>query len=520
MKRFVFVTLVACSSPSPAGAPDASVSPPPVDAALAVDAPVSSPQVAVNALAPNLVAPAAGCAGVPDGASQYCDFAKYIAPHVDGISIFVYWKQIDHGATEPCVEGSQTNPCDWSQVDPRIESFVSLGLTVNLIAIGVPEGGTGNAATPAYVFSAEYAAQLGAPPQDFAVCALWPGGANAPVHGSTTASAVWNTSACYTPGGTCSASADTSGFPVVYEKPYETAYAGFVANVVQHYSPRGSMSGPDLASHIGYIRFGVTAGGEAQLICNSVWPGPGGLAAQPLAFAKTAFLDGYVQPLVGAMHAAQPAVGVLINTHDGPPSNTDVSYADIEAQLAVGAGVGIGMESLGIGDAYEYAHGGTCNDDWCANFDNTTGVPHVLQTTIPTLQPAFSVASITGNGTHAEVTCSGPCDFYTGNSGWVQVTGTGAYDGTYQIAEVLSANSFAIASSTTATVTTGTIIGPDFLPVSAPFAAAHHATALEIYACDLFYAFDPNPVTGMNCSTPPGAYSAQYASLLAGLAAQ
>jgi hypothetical protein len=52
------------------------------------------------------------------------------------------------------------------------------------------------------------------------------------------------------------------------------------------------------------------------------------------------------------------------------------------------------------------------------------------------------------------------------------------------------------------------------LPATVPFGIAHHASAFEIYLCDLFYAFDPNPVTGSACSTPPGAYSTQYATTL------
>ena len=40
------------------------------------------------------------------------------------------------------------------------------------------------------------------------------------------------------------------------------------------------------------------------------------------------------------------------------------------------------------------------------------------------------------------------------------------------------------------------------------------ATAFEIYLCDLFYAYDPHPVAGEKCSTPPGPDSALYASTL------
>jgi len=71
----------------------------------------------------------------------------------------------------------------------------------------------------------------------------------------------------------------------------------------------------------------------------------------------------YVDRAVDAIHAAQTAVGVLINAHSGGPGDSDVSYADDEAELAFGDGVGFGMEALGIDDPYRYANGAKCVDD-------------------------------------------------------------------------------------------------------------------------------------------------------------
>ena len=74
--------------------------------------------------------------------------------------------------------------------------------------------------------------------------------------------------------------------------------------------------------------------------------------------------------------------------------------------------------------------------------------------------------------------------------------------------------SFPWASPPTASGTGGRVIGPDYLPISVPFAVSEHATALEIYLYGLRYAFDPSPVAGLTCSTTPGPESAQDAKTL------
>jgi hypothetical protein len=484
--------------------------------------------VALNALVPELgQAPAGGCSGGAGAGTQYCDFFEYVAPHVNGVSTFLVWSQIDHGASGPCVEGSTANPCDWTAYDAYVEAFVKAGLTVNLVVIGVPEGGMSNQGTPDYVFTSAYAASLGAPSQDMVVCNLWPGNKASPVHGSKSVSGVWNEGACYATAGGCAGSApyaDHNGFPVVYEKPYATAYQSFIANVVKHYSPAGAGMGPALASHIGYARFGVTAGGEAQMFCDTVWPGPSGLAAAPLAYSSDAFLgsssapeSGYVSSLIGTIAGAKPVMKTLINAHAGPPSNSDLGFADSMVEIATASGVGFGMEALSIGDAYEDSLGKPCNDDWCKNFGAHagTGVPLVLQSTIPTMQPTYA-ASIDGNGTEATATCGPSCDFYVGNSGWVTVSGSdpAGFDGTFLITGGEPNTAITFASKTSGKSSSATLEGPDYLPTTIPFAVKNHATALEIYLCDLFYAFDPNAVSGQNCSTPPGPQSNAYAAVL------
>jgi hypothetical protein len=482
--------------------------------------------VALNALAPTLTPPAGGCTSSSEG-NAYCDFLKYVAPHVNGVSVFVYWAQVDHGSV-PCVEGSSDHPCDWSAYDELFSAYENAGLTVNLIVIGVNEGGTSNQGTPAYVFTPEYATSLGAPPQDMTTCALWPGAASSPVQGSKTVSGIWNHDTCVATGGSCTGSApytDHNGFPVVYEKPYMTGYQGFIANVLKHYSPAGSGMGPALSAKIGYARIGMTAGGENQLFCTPVWPGPTGLAASPNTFSKALFdgsisdpQSGYISAMTSFLASQKSKLPTLINAHAGPPANSDMSYADEQAAIAISNGVGFGMEALSIGDPYRDSLAQDCTDDWCNNFETNAskGAPLVLQTTIPFVQPTVAITSIAGDGSNAVVTCASDCPSYSGSSAWVQISGNSnaAFNGTFQIVEPLSSTTFAIATKTNATGTGGSMLNPDYLPSTIPFAVKKHASAFEIYLCDLFYAFDPNTVAGETCSTPPGSDSALYASTI------
>jgi hypothetical protein len=491
------------------------------------DASAPKGSTSLNALVPSLAnAPAGGCTASTEG-DEHCDFFKYVAPHVAGVSTFLYWSQIDHGASA-CVEGSADHPCDWTAFDATVSEYVNAGLTVNLIVIGVNEGGMSNQGTPAYVFTPAYATSLGAAPQDMVTCGLWPGGKNSPVQGSMTVSGIWNHDACTATGGSCNGSApytDTNGFPVVYEKPFMTGYQGFIANVLKHYSASGSGSGPALASKIGYARFGMTAGGETQLFCQTVWPGVAGMGAAPDQYSKTLFVgsasdpsSGYISSMANFIHAQHSKIPSLINAHVGPPANSDLSYADEEAQIAVANEMGFGMEALSIADPYQHALGKPCNDDWCAGFEANakTGLPLVLQSTIPTTSPTFGITTISGDGKSATVTCATDCDFYTGNSGWVTVSGNSnaAFNGTFQIKSVASTSTFTFASTTNASGNGGSLENPDYLPTTIPFAVSEHASALEIYLCDLFYAFDPNAVANEKCSTPPGASSSLYAATL------
>ncbi len=57
--------------------------------------------VLLNAVAASLTAPTGGYTSSSAG-NPYCDFFKYVAPHINGVSAFVYWAEVD--STDASIE--------------------------------------------------------------------------------------------------------------------------------------------------------------------------------------------------------------------------------------------------------------------------------------------------------------------------------------------------------------------------------------------------------------------------------
>jgi hypothetical protein len=547
------LALCACSASSPPGAPDAS-SPGARDAAAAetgsdVRVDVSpledgghSASAAVNVVAPPLVAPSGGCTGGTDGGSPgYCDFFEYVAPHITGVVLNLSWSTVDNcngkkPCFTPCAEGSSTNGCNWSTFDAEVQQFVRAGLDVNVIA-GPASDISPNTVTPAYVFSTQYAATLPGhpPPQDLAVCPLYAGDADAPVHGASH-DGVWNVDSCYTAetGTTCSGSDDISGIPIIYEVPVMTAYQGFIKNLFKHFSASGTGLGPQLAPHIGYIRTGTLAGGESFVDCYETWPAPTGLDLQhpppgsPPFFTSTEFLSGYISAMDSFIASQKPSMSIVVSAIDGP--GNDVSYANEEALLAEKNGLGFGMESLALNDYELDALGMPCTQNWCENFERYAGnrTTLYLQTTPPALAPTFPLSSVSVSKGSGTASCTGTCQLANlprasthQDFGYIKLSGNsnGSLDGYFDFREALAGNAgftFVASTGTSGMGMGGVVYTPDYLPTILPFAVQRHATALELNVCDLYYAFDPQPVPGKECG-PPGPYSSLYASTISGI---
>ncbi len=304
---------------------------------------------------------------------DYEDFGAYIlkSPLVDGINPPLVWSAIDKG---PNAAGGQYQ---FDTFDSQINRFIAAGKMVNPIVY--PIGYTPLQAPPAYV--------LDDPALDKVSC-------------DTPAFANW---------------------PVVYETPFKNAYKAFIMQVIKHFAGN---------PHIGYIRFGLSRGGEIYPFCAQQ---EAALSKMTLAQWGTQVWLPYDKEMLDYEKSLNPPMRIMgPTTQFGTPD-----FADGEAENAVNDGFGFGSQGLQKKDIADYP---TCTADWCNLFNQYSG------------QVAL------------ELQTYGPSD----PSGVCGTTGKAACpQGALQQAT-----------------------GP--LPPLLTFAAANHATILEIYTTDLLLALDPN----------------------------
>jgi hypothetical protein len=275
-------------------------------------------------------------------------------PAIHGVNLAVPWNS---------VETSQQN-YDFSSLDQQISYYQANypNLKVNLMFIGVsygnvnnPTGGV-NTFTPSYVFTSSWAGSLGAAPQDVTYCDIYPG----------------NGTLVDTWANVNTAGFDSTGYPVVYEKPYMTAYQAFIAKVIAHYNGNAT---------IGYMRFGLSVGDETDAYCTpqlqSV-PSPNTFAGDP----SPSTWENYLSAMVGYEHSQKPTMLLLnsLNALNTTAPNFTV-VPDFEAGLAKSNNFGFGSNGLQKSDIQASQDGKTCTSDWCALFDQYAGqVPLELQT--------------------------------------------------------------------------------------------------------------------------------------------
>jgi hypothetical protein len=262
---------------------------------------------------------------------------------------------------------------------------------------------------------------------------------------------------------------------------------------------------------------------------HALWPGPQGQASQPQGFTDQAYLD-FVHGLYAFLASQHSAIPLDISSHDGPPFNQNWAYADSEAVSAVRSGIGFGNEGVNIQDHVEFedSHVPSSQHDWVENFDLFGAAPVVRH--LQTLWPGsggvqaenFSIESVVVSGGTATTTCSnGDCSVYC-TGGPVEITGNAnaKLDGTW-LGTATSCGKGTVAFPVATGIPDGsfaggTIWGPDYLPVTLPFARAHGVTAFELHECTLDYAFGVETVgyTAHACTGSPGP-DTTYQALLA-----
>ena len=233
-------------------------------------------------------------------------------PAVCGANFYIVWNQVDRGPS--------ANPrYDWSSIDAQIAPWIAAGKKVNLIVWATTYNKNASA-TPEYVFAKVPSVEC-------------------PAFGHV---------------------------PVFWNSEFLSSYQSFMAAVVTKFGANPS---------VGYIRFGLGAGGEIYPACMYFMKDKGfsDSAWQKYIFDMLDYQKSLNSP-------KQLAVG--LNAYGNPPK---LDFSAAVARRAVQDGIAIGNQGLSAEDVRNDAAGKPCMADWCRIFREARGrVPLVLQTLGPT----------------------------------------------------------------------------------------------------------------------------------------
>jgi len=289
-------------------------------------------------------------------------------------------------------------------------------------------------------------------------------------------------------------------------------------------SPAGCTTAPD-----GHIPGWLNAGQYSQSVTTTpIWPGPEGLFAQATKYTDNGYLTawptpdgtGYIAAMVTFMKSLGASFPFDISAHNGPPSGVggalNVGYADSEAIIASTNGVGFGMQSVSINDGQQLAKGTypTSPTDWVYNFKAHPAPVHHLQMYQPggpsvgsTGNPSanyfaagYPIDHITVSGTTATIYCPASptpvdCSPFSGEPIFVTGNSNPALNGLHLVTcSACPVNTLTFSTSVAPnTYPGGTVWSPNYWPIVMPFAVQHKATTIEVYECDLDYAYGAYP---------------------------
>lgn len=239
--------------------------------------------------------------------------AKYLIHNhvVCGGVFYIIWNQVDRGP-------GASPRYDWSSVDDQLAPWIAAGKQVNLIVFAA--GGQ--------IYSKEKA--------------------------ETTPSFVFDRAR----------SVECPAFghvPVFWDSGFMSSYQEFMAAVIAKYGSNPA---------VGYVRFGLGAGGEMFPACFHKLAGFG--------YSKDVWRK-YLFAMLDAEKALDSPKVITIGLN--PLSPPDLEFAASIAEHAVEDGIAIGNQSLSANDVRSYNAGKPCNAGWCDLFSKYHGkVPLLLQT--------------------------------------------------------------------------------------------------------------------------------------------
>lgn len=242
-----------------------------------------------------------------------------------------------------------------------------------------------------------------------------------------TAQRVFNTNSV---NGSSNLSVIASGLPTAYEAPMKAWIKYICRQVYSHYASD---------SRVGYIRCGLTEGGEADTVglkLNPGWP-----------FGSQAVFVSYYMDFMSYVSGLASTDGLIcmgnLNSFDLP-----------EGQISISDSCGIGTNGYKVDDVVAINFNSDClvitdvQSDWCWNFNQyqTVTMPNGKQPilelqTSKTSTPGSDVLGTTGGLSHDSTTCGSYCpwpgltplaDTYKANDGeWYMCDFEIAYDPNY-----------------------------------------------------------------------------------------
>lgn len=205
-----------------------------------------------------------------------------------------------------------------------------------------------------------------APPQDACFSSNYPGD-------GVILAANNNQSGCFNinnlPAGTTQTNLAT-GFPVSYETPMKVAWKNVIKLAISHYQS-------SLGTSLGYMRFGMSEGGEAVPLVSGSWPyfkNPTGEG--PPSGASIVYLS-YINDMMQFQNASNNnGVSGITMQADLNTWGGILDYPDQEALYATNNNIGIGTNGLQVADVTNInPPSGSCTSsnanisgDWCYNF--------------------------------------------------------------------------------------------------------------------------------------------------------
>ncbi len=278
-------------------------------------------------------------------------------------------------------------------------------------------------------------------------------------------------------------------------------------------SPDGCTTAPD-GGIPGWYRAGSYS--QSGTLTNSIWPGPQGMVSENSQYTDNGYLTtwaspadgtGYIASMMTFLKSLNASFPFTISSHNGPPADLNTAYADSEAITTSASNIGFGMESVSIRDSSTLATGiyPTSSQDWVYNFKAHPAPVHPLQTNYPSspnivtgnsyFAAGYTISAIAVSGGIATITCTTDCSTYSGLSIYVMGNSNPSLNGIWPVkctngtgAECLT-DTLQFSSSAGAGGTGGTVWAPDYLSILLPFAVQHGATSIEVYECDLDYAY-------------------------------